>query len=83
MSTVIFQPRGKAHLCLPVVTPACLEGGPLEPVPGGQIIRLQPGERMPLRTTVKGGVIAEFYRMLLPIPELDYTLETETEGGAA
>jgi len=83
MSTVIFKPRGKAHVCLPVVTPACLEGGPLEPVPGGQVIHLQPGERMPLRSTVKGGVIAEFYRMLLPIPELDYIIEAESEGGAA
>lgn len=83
MSTVIFKPRGKAHVYLPVVTPACLDGGPLEPVPGGQVIRLQPGERMPLRSTVKGGFIAEFYRMLLPIPELDCIIDPETNGGAA
>lgn len=75
-SIIVFTPRSNAHMRLPVVKPGVLEGGPLEQL-GSEVLKLWPRERLRVRAVRNGGVIAEFMRRLVLVPEHDFQPEED------
>lgn len=73
-SIIIFTPRSNDHMTLPIVKPCVLDGGELEQL-GSETLKLWPRERLRVRAVRNGGVIAEFMRRLVLVPEHDFQPE--------